>query len=92
MVAQIFYNDNLVKEVDLSGKNPQEIVLAQVPEVLITYDGKGNIFFATSNCPDKVCVNAGKLSSPPQMAACLPNKVIVKVVSKKDNKEVDVVT
>lgn len=39
----------------------------------------GKIAFIHSDCPDKLCVNTGFISKPGQYAACLPNKVLLKI-------------
>ena len=45
---------------------------------VIVCDGK-SVSFESSDCPDKVCVNTGKLTKDGEWAACLPNKVFLKV-------------
>ena len=37
----------------------------------------GQIAFVKSDCPDQVCVRTGFLSRSGQMAACLPNKMLL---------------
>jgi len=34
-----------------------------------------------ADCPDKLCVNQGWISRSPQQIVCLPNRVVVRVVS-----------
>ena len=34
-----------------------------------------------ADCPDKLCVNQGWISRAPQQIVCLPNRVVVRVVS-----------
>jgi hypothetical protein len=54
------------------------------PEVkIVVHDGR--VRFAHSNCPDKICVNAGFLSIPGEAAVCLPNKIVLKVEAKDGN-------
>ena len=38
---------------------------------------EGQIAFVKSDCPDQICVRTGFLSRPGQMAACLPNSLIL---------------
>ena len=45
---------------------------------IIICDGK-SVYFDSSDCPDKVCVNTGALSKDGEWAACLPNRVFLKV-------------
>ncbi len=40
--------------------------------------------FIESNCPQKICINAGKLKKAGDWAACLPNRVIVEITTKQN--------
>lgn len=35
----------------------------------------------SSACPDKLCIHSGWIDRPGQMLVCLPNRVVVKIVS-----------
>ena len=62
---------------------------AAVPSVKIQVkDGK--IGFTESDCPDKVCIHTGFLSTEGQTAVCLPNAVSV-IVRGDDDEGVDTV-
>lgn len=37
-----------------------------------------------ASCPDKVCVNQGKIQLNGQMIVCRPNRVLVRIVSQED--------
>ncbi len=39
----------------------------------------GFAFFADSDCPNKICVQSGKISQDGQWAACLPNDVFLRI-------------
>lgn len=39
----------------------------------------GHARIADSPCPDKLCVHMGRLAGPGQWAACLPNRVFVRI-------------
>jgi hypothetical protein len=41
----------------------------------------GSIAFTRSNCPDKICIQSGYLQHAGQMAACLPNRMSLRIVS-----------
>ncbi len=45
--------------------------------LLVINDGKTQI--AEASCPDKLCVNQGKICFDGQSIICLPNKVVVEV-------------
>jgi hypothetical protein len=49
-----------------------------MPSVRIAIRGM-SVGFLGSDCPDKTCVHTGFLSKPGQSAACLPNRVVVRV-------------
>ncbi|MDR1377516.1 MAG: NusG domain II-containing protein [Synergistaceae bacterium] len=43
--------------------------------------------FVQSDCPDKICVHMGFLSLPGQSAVCLPNRVVIRVVTREREEE-----
>lgn len=42
---------------------------------LIVHDGKA--YIKNASCPDKICVDTGKISKEGSVIACLPNGVVV---------------
>ena len=50
----------------------------------------GRVCISDANCPDKTCVNSKSISNPNEVICCLPNKLLLRVVS--DKNEVDVVS
>jgi hypothetical protein len=52
--------------------------------------GSGRIRFGEADCPDKVCVQTGWISRPPQVAACVPGHLLLRVLG--DSGDVDVIT
>lgn len=58
----------------------------------ITFEIKDNkIRFLSSDCPDKVCINSGFIGKKGQMAACLPNKTSIRIISDNSNDYTDIV-
>ncbi len=53
--------------------------------ILRIEDGSAWIYYA--DCPDKICVNQGKINKPGQVITCLPNRLTVTVVSSKNGDE-----
>ena len=45
----------------------------------------GTAFIVSADCPDKTCVNTGKISKVGQSIICLPNKVTVTVIGNTDS-------
>jgi hypothetical protein len=53
--------------------------------LLIIKDGKA--WIKEASCPDGLCINMGKISQNGQSVICLPNKVVVEIIS--DTTEAD---
>lgn len=53
---------------------------------------KGVIYFEDSDCPDKLCVKSGKLKSPGDTAACLPEKVVITLTGEKESDSPDIIS
>ncbi len=53
--------------------------------VLVIADGEA--FMTEANCPDRLCISQGAISSNGQMIICLPNRVIVQVVDEREDAE-----
>ena len=83
--AEIYYRSELVRTIDLQAAREGDFSLPQLPQVVFRVYPNHSIAFVKSDCPDQVCVHAGKLSHPGQLGACLPNQVLVKIVSAGDS-------
>lgn len=79
--AEIYYKSELVETVALTTEEEKSFSIPQLDNVVFHLYADGNIAFVESDCPDKVCIHAGKLHLDGQMAACLPNEVYIKIVS-----------
>lgn len=44
------------------------------------YDGKA--YMVEADCPDKVCINQGKISKTGETIVCLPHKVVIEIKGK----------
>ncbi len=91
--AEIYYESELVMTVMLNKNEDRAFKLPQNENVVFHLYEDGSIRFEESNCPDKVCIKSGKLRHIGSSAACLPNKVILKIVPVKDtdNNDVDII-
>lgn len=78
--AEIYYGSKLVATVDLNKGEDREFSIPEEPHVILHLYRDGSIGFIASDCPDKVCVRTGLLRKVGQSAACLPNRVILKIV------------
>lgn len=90
--AEIYLESKLVKTIDLSTGVERTFSIPQKEQVVFHLYEDGSIAFEHSDCPDKVCINSGRLHIVGQSAACLPNGIILKIVPKGDqNNENDMV-
>lgn len=91
-VAEIYYKTELVKVIDLTTAKDETFSVPENEDVVFKTFSDGSICFYESDCPDKICIKSGKLSMPGQSAACLPNELFIKIVSKdKYDDDVDIV-
>lgn len=86
--AQIIKDGELLYEINLDDIDGQEKYLLDDGDVIIIAE-KGRIRFVESDCPNQICVHTGWISKSNQIAACLPNRILVKIVG--TNEEVDAV-
>ena len=79
--AEIYYGSELVKTVDLTEGVDRVFSVPQDEHVIFHQYADGSIRFEASDCPDQVCVQAGKQRGSGDFAACLPNDLILKIVT-----------
>ncbi len=90
--AEIYHNSVLVYRIKLSTAKEGSFSIPGVPKVVFHQYADGSIAFIKSDCPDKICIRSGRLKNAGQFAACLPNKVMLKIVSEeKDRKAPDLI-
>ena len=78
--AEIYFESELVSTVALNMGEDKTFSIPQHEDVVFHLHVDGSIAFEQSDCPDKVCINAGRLSMVGQFAACLPNGIVLKIV------------
>ncbi|MEM1485777.1 NusG domain II-containing protein [Oscillospiraceae bacterium PP1C4] len=89
--AEIYYGSELVETVNLDTGIEKTFSIPQNEHVVFHLYKDGSIRFETSDCPDKVCIRAGKLVHAGDSAACLPNRIVLKIVSKNGYSKNDLV-
>ena len=50
----------------------------------------GRIAFIKSDCPDQICIHKGFIGQAGQMAACLPNGLVLSLIGVEDYGEIDI--
>ncbi|NMB33841.1 MAG: NusG domain II-containing protein [Clostridium sp.] len=92
MVAIIMQDGKKIENIILDAVDePREIILDGKYSNTILVE-KGRIRFKESNCPDKICVNAGWLSKRGDTAVCMPNKAVIVIEGGRGDDTVDIVT
>lgn len=87
--AEIYYKSALVETVDLTARVDKSFSIAQNKNVVFHVFKDGSICFQESNCPDKICIHAGRLHIIGQSAACIPNSIVLKIVPKNQRSSDD---
>ena len=86
---------NVIIEAD--GKIIKTLVLSEDSQFV--YDGEfrnvitvkdGKVYVSDSNCPDKTCINSGKMNRIGYVICCLPNRLVIRIAG--TTKNVDVIS
>jgi hypothetical protein len=88
--AEIYYKSELVKTVVLSTGVDKVFSIPQKEQVVFHIKRDGSICIEESDCPDKICVKTGSISSIGQTVACLPNEIFMKIAPIKDDNDNDI--
>lgn len=78
--AEIYQNGVLIKTVSLN-VDAEFTVKAENGgyNTIVIRDGK--IAIVDASCPDKICIHQGAVSSGAKPIVCLPNRLVIRVVS-----------
>lgn len=85
--AEIYHDSVLVERIELSKAEAGSFSISGKPDVVFQLYADGSIAFIQSDCPDKVCIRSGKLKYAGQFAACVPNRMMLKIVSDDEDHE-----
>ncbi len=92
LTAEIYYDNSLVATLPLETDEERDFSLPCCPEVSFRLYPEGAIAFLESTCRDKICLRMGKLALAGDWAACLPNKMLVRIRSSEGaGKEIDLI-
>lgn len=90
--------DDLYAVIQVDGKQTEKIDLKQNQRQEFLFNGvqiiaeDGKICFSQSDCPDQICVHAGKLEKAGEAAACVPNRVAISVQSGNQSDQPDAIS
>ena len=88
LTCEITQDGKLIKRVQL-GAGYQDTITIEGTVTNVIEITENSVYFSHSDCPDQVCVRTGKLTRAGQIAVCLPNRVIVRLVGAQD--EIDAI-
>ena len=80
LTCEIEQDGELVKRVRLGAGYHDTVTIHGQTVTNVIQIEEDCVYFAEYDCPDKVCVRSGKLTRAGQIAVCLPNRVIVRLV------------
>lgn len=80
LTAEVYYGGELVKTLNLSECEDEEITVGSCT-LLFEKDG---VAFIHSDCPDKLCIKRGKLKRKGDTMACVPERVVVVIKGEKN--------
>lgn len=78
-----------ITRLDLSENTAMDVGYRDGYNVVKVLDGY--VFVSDANCPDKICVNTGKVKNVGDVIACLPHKTIITVTG-ADEDDIDGIT
>ncbi len=81
--ARVYYKDELVLTIDLETKLQEYTVTGENGEVKIIA-GEGKIKVEEEKSPYHLCSKQGYITSSFETIVCLPNKIVIEIVSKTD--------
>ncbi len=93
--AHVYIDGELVDRIVLETGVDKDYSYPVRPAVRLHQYPDRTIAVIVSDCPDKTCINTGKIGKPGAFAACVPNRVLVTIVETDmtdTTQEVDVVT
>ncbi len=77
-IAEIRVANEVVRTLDLS-KDTKITVQGKNNITLVVIVSNGSVYVESSECPDKICVNKGRISNEYETIVCLPAQTIVEV-------------
>ena len=85
--ARIYFENQLVKVVSLTDGTNYDFSVTGHEDVVFHVYADGSVAFVDSDCPDKVCINAGKQKLSGQSSACLPNGLVLRIAPLGDSRD-----
>ncbi|MBP2649614.1 MAG: hypothetical protein H6Q74_439 [Firmicutes bacterium] len=81
--AEIYKDGRLIDSLVLRSNYRQVVRVGTETDYDIIESDNGRVRVVEADCPDQLCVRMGWINSAPAEIVCMPNRVVVKVVSKE---------
>lgn len=78
--VKITINNQEYQTVDL---NTNQTITIDNTNTIVIIDH--TVYMKKANCPDKLCIEQGKISKNGEQIICLPNQIVVAIVSNQNN-------
>ena len=89
-VVRITQDGSIILERSLSGfSEPSEFRITTSSGYIVVYLSSEKVYVMDSSCPDKICMHEGELTKIGDGAVCLPNRVVVQIVSGSGEEKAD---
>lgn len=83
VIVEVSVDGVVVEELDLS-KDTEFVVKGYQGGTNTLVIENGQVYITDATCPDKVCIDQGKINRSGEMIVCLPNLMIAKIVGEEE--------
>ena len=88
-IAYIQSKNEYVREYVLTQDVKDEFTIETEMGYNTVYIENGQIWIHEASCPDKICIQQGKISRNNEAILCIPNRLFIKIIDDKDDSEID---
>lgn len=89
--AYIYQNDRVIETIDLTNIRDTYRITVEAPDggYNVIEVRQGSIGVVEASCPDGLCMNMGFIDNSLMPVTCLPNHLVIRVISDEDTQELD---
>ena len=84
LICEISQDNKIIHKIILNKGYKDKITVETENGKNIIHIENNSVWFDYSDCPDQECIHTGKLTHAGQIAVCLPNKVIIKLIGQQN--------
>lgn len=82
--ALFFHNNEIIKKLNLSVEKESPYTFTYLNTIVEVENGR--IRIVKTDCPRKICIHTGWIEHPGQSIICVPNKMLIEIVSPGEKK------